>query len=282
MKYLNGEYYVEVKDHRYKIHPTENIILRKRDPPTSLRTQYQVQNETQIRKNQKVIKNENDNNQLVVKNYPKNKQPIIQQRKFKPPNCPSCKQNTWLEFDKGYYCRNCEYIINKQKHQIDKKVFRQSHDFSTRLNYANKQIRDFYINMVNTNYNTTEEMINKLQSLKGKTKLKFYKNINEYYKEMKNKNFQTYDQDPFSRNAQGISKIYHEVLLLMRFLQTKPQVKNMNINYYDLYNTVIKVRDENKNIDNQYENDDNDYIDINDFITPNHYIGIKNRETILR
>ena len=69
MKYLNGEYYVEVKDHRYRIHPTENNILRKRDPPKSLRTQYQVQNETQIRKNQKVIKNYN--NQLVVKNYPK-------------------------------------------------------------------------------------------------------------------------------------------------------------------------------------------------------------------
>ena len=69
MKYLNGKYYVEVKDHRYKIHPTENIILRKRDPPKSLRTQYQVQNETQIRRNQKVIKN--DNNQLIVKNYPK-------------------------------------------------------------------------------------------------------------------------------------------------------------------------------------------------------------------
>ena len=53
MKYLlNSEYYVEVKDHRYKIHPTEIIILRKRDPSTSLRTQYQVQNQTQIRKNQ--------------------------------------------------------------------------------------------------------------------------------------------------------------------------------------------------------------------------------------
>ena len=69
MKYLNGEYYVEVKAHRYKIHPTENIILGKRNPPTSLRTQYQVQNNTQIRRNQKVIKNDND--QLVVKNYPK-------------------------------------------------------------------------------------------------------------------------------------------------------------------------------------------------------------------
>ena len=30
MKYFNGEHYVEVKDHQYKIHPTENIILRKR------------------------------------------------------------------------------------------------------------------------------------------------------------------------------------------------------------------------------------------------------------
>ena len=71
MKYLNGEYYVEVKDHRYRIHPTENKILRKRDRPTSPRTQYQVQNETLIRKNQKVIRNDND--QLVVKIYPKNK-----------------------------------------------------------------------------------------------------------------------------------------------------------------------------------------------------------------
>ena len=90
---------MEVKDHRYKIHPTENIILRKRDLPTSLRTQYQVQKETQIRKNQKVIKNDND--QLVVKNYSKNKQPNIQKQNFKPPNCPSCKQNSWVEFDNG-------------------------------------------------------------------------------------------------------------------------------------------------------------------------------------
>ena len=125
-------------------------------------------------------------------------------------------------------------------------------------------------------------MIIKLQELKGKTKLKFYKNISNYYTEMKNKNFQTNNQDPFAKNAQGISKIYHEVLFLMKFLQTKPQVKNMNINYYDLYNTVIKVRDENRDIDIQNENDENDYIDINDFITPNHYIGIKQNNEILR
>ena len=123
-------------------------------------------------------------------------------------------------------------------------------------------------------------MINKLQSLKGKTKLKFYKNISNYFTEMKNKNFRT-QEDPFAKNAQGISKIYHEVLLLMKFLQSKLQVKNMNINYYDIYDTVIKTRDESRDIDIQYQNDENDYINFNN-IVPNHYIGIKPRETILR
>ena len=56
----------------------------------------------------------------------------------------------WLEFDKCYFCKKCEYIINEQKHEIDKKVLRQVHYFSTRLNYTNKKIREILINMVNT------------------------------------------------------------------------------------------------------------------------------------
>ena len=123
MKNLFGQYYVEVKDQRYRIHPIEIIILRKQNQPQSLRTQYQVQNDTQIRKNQEVIKNNND--ELVVKNYAKNKRPVFhhQQQKFKPPDCSNCKQKNWLDSEKGYYCKNCEYIFNKQKHQIDKKKF---------------------------------------------------------------------------------------------------------------------------------------------------------------
>ena len=62
----------------------------------------------------------------------------------------------------------------------------------------------------------------------------------------------------------------------MKFLQTKPQIKNINIYFYDLYYTVIRIRDENKDIDNQYG------YDYNDFITPNIYVGIKTRETILK
>ena len=47
---------------------------------------------------------------------------------------------------------------------------------------------------------------------------------------MKNRNLQT-QEDPFAKNTRGISKIYHEVSFLIKFLQIKPQVKNMNINY---------------------------------------------------
>ena len=38
MNYLEGQYYVEVKDHLYRIHPTAKFILQKRDPPKSLKT----------------------------------------------------------------------------------------------------------------------------------------------------------------------------------------------------------------------------------------------------
>ena len=63
----------------------------------------------------------------------------------------------------------------------------------------------------------------------------------------------------------------------MNFLQTKSQVKNMNINYNDLYYTAIKNRKEKDNED-QYEDDENDYISLNKVIIPNHYVGIKGRE----
>ena len=127
--------------------------------------------------------------------------------------------------------------------------------------------------MVKTTYNSTEDLINKLQQLKGKTKLKFNKNISNYHDEKKQRIFQTQD-DPLFKNAQGISKNYDEVLLLRKFLETKPQVKNLNFNYYDLYYTITKK-------DNEEEQNKNDYFNFIDFITPNHYIETKNNNVIL-
>ena len=94
--------------------------------------------------------------------------------------------------------------------------------------------------MVNTTKNSTQDMIDNLQELKGKTKVKFNKNIGSFYDNMNIR----LEEDSFSKNSHGISKIYHEVLLLMIFLQTKPQVKNMNNNFLNLNYTFIKNRNE--------------------------------------
>ena len=56
----------------------------------------------------------------------------------------------------------------------------------------------------------------------------------------------------------------------------------MNIIYYDLYHTIIKNRDDKEIVENKYENKEVDYINLNDFNTPNHNISIKPRETILK
>ena len=62
----------------------------------------------------------------------------------------------------------------------------------------------------------------------------------------------------------------------MKFLQTKPQVKKMNNNYSDLYYTVIKIRVDREIVNDNCEKIENDYINFNDFITPNYYIGRQN------
>ena len=67
-------------------------------------------------------------------------------------------------------------------------------------------------------------MIIKLQELKGRTKLKFHENKNDYYDEMTIKKF-GFEEDTFAKDAQGIKKIHHDALMLMKFLQNKPQVK---------------------------------------------------------
>ena len=63
--------------------------------------------------------------------------------------------------------------------------------------------------MDNTTYKSTQDLDNKLQSLKGKTKLNFYKILSNYSDELKNRRqggtFQ-FEKDPFSKNVQSIEK----------------------------------------------------------------------------
>ena len=81
-------------------------------------------------------------------------------------------------------------------------------------------------------------MIDKLQILKGKSKLKVYQIISIYYNEMtyrRRSNTLQFEGVPFANRAEGISKICHGVLSIMKFVQTKPQDKSMKNNYFALY-----------------------------------------------
>ena len=115
MIYLDGKYYVNIKDKRYKIHPTENIILRERDEPKSLRTQCQTINNTKIRPNQKVIKD--FNNKLIVKSYPKkSKEQNIVKEKLK-------KQNVVKEKEKE---KNVVKEKEKEQNVVKEKLKKQN------------------------------------------------------------------------------------------------------------------------------------------------------------
>ena len=77
-------------------------------------------------KSQKVIKKEEK--ELEVKLYREQKsikKVNEQPKKQFDIECPSCTQQSWIDFNKSYTCRNCESFIIKQKHQILAKVFEQ-------------------------------------------------------------------------------------------------------------------------------------------------------------
>ena len=59
--------------------------------------------------------------------------------------------------------------------------------------------------MVKFIYNSTQDMIGKLQSLKGKTKLKIYQNLSIYYDEKyirRQSGTFHFQEDPFSKNVE--------------------------------------------------------------------------------
>ena len=70
------------------------------------------------------------------------------------------------------------------------------------------------------------------------------------------------------------------MLLLLKILQTKTQVKKLNYIHYDLYFTIRKNRDGKEIINDKYKNIENDYSSFEDLIIPNHYIGRKNDDSM--
>ena len=86
--------------------------------------------------------------------------------------------------------------------------------------------------MVKTTYKSSKDMINKLKSWKGKTKLNFYQNMSFCYDEMdikKQKGIFQFEGDKFSKDAHGNKKIYQEVLFLVSFYRLNLNLKKWKL-----------------------------------------------------
>ena len=72
------------------------------------------------------------------------------------------------------------FIFKKQKHRKDKEVLIQDKIYSTRWHHPSKETRELCFPMVNTMFESSEDINNKLQSLKDKTEKKFCQKISNY------------------------------------------------------------------------------------------------------
>ena len=66
----------------------------------------------------------------------------------------------------------------------------------------------------------------------------------------------------------------------MKFLETKPQGKTMNIDHYNLYYTDIQNTNEKE--EQELDKYDNKFSFLYDKFMPNYDIGIKPREAVIR
>ena len=88
--------------------------------------------------------------------------------------------------------------------------------------------------MVIAGYNSSQNMIDNSQNLKVKTTPKNYPNLSIFYNEKmyrrQSGTFQS-EKDLFSKNEERITKLYLQVMLLMKVLLTEPQVKRDSFNF---------------------------------------------------
>ena len=155
--------------------------------------------------------------------------------------CGHCNRNTLLPYEYEFTCIVCGYNVNKRKHEL-RKIQRKKINFINRLKYAEQKIFciciDLYIIYDGNDY---DEIYEVLSTLKNK-KLKSNNILIEKYKNMlESPNF---EQNQYSRTAEGIYKIAHDSIRLMKWICYYDRSYYENINYYDLLGSVCKQLNE--------------------------------------
>ena len=127
--------------------------------------------------------------------------------------------------------------MNKHKHELSK-IQRKKINFTKRLKYAEQKIFCICIDLYEI-YDGIyyDEIVKVLSTLKSK-KLKINNILIEKYKIMlENSDF---EQNYWSRTAQGVYKIGHDSIRLMKWICYYDRSYYENINYFDLMASVCR------------------------------------------
>ena len=129
--------------------------------------------------------------------------------------CSHCKRNTLLPYEYEYTCFLCNYVVSKRKHELSK-IQRKKINFINRLKYAEQKIFCICIDVYKIYQDHDYDEIYKILSTLKNKKLKINNKLIEIYKYMLlNPDF---EQNYWSRTAEGIYKIGHDSVRLMRWV----------------------------------------------------------------
>ena len=151
--------------------------------------------------------------------------------------CGHCNRNTLLPYEYELTCFSCGFNVNKRKHELSK-IQRKKINFINRLKYAEQKIFciciDLYMIYDGNDY---DEIYKVLSTLKNR-KLKLKSILIEKNKNMiENPDF---EQNYWSRTAEGIYKIGHDSIGLMKWLIYYDRSYHDHMNYFDLMGSICK------------------------------------------
>ena len=150
-------------------------------------------------------------------------------------NCGHCNRNTLLPYEYEFTCFSCEYNVNKRKHELSK-IQRKKINFINRLKYAEVKIFSICVDLYKIYEGDNYDEIYKVLSILKNKKLKVNYTIIEIYKDMLlNPNF---EQNCWSKTANGIYKIGHDSIRLMKWICYYDRSYYQNIIYYDLMGSI--------------------------------------------
>ena len=155
--------------------------------------------------------------------------------------CGHCNRNTLFPHEYEFTCFSCGYNVNKRKHELSK-IQRKEINFINRLKYAEVKIFSICVDVYKFfEGDDFDEIYKVLSTLKNK-KLKINNILIEKYRIMlENSDF---EQDNWSRTAEGVYKLAHDSIRLMNWICYYDRSYYENINFYDLMGSVCKYFNE--------------------------------------